>query len=128
MEVTNLPYQTSKKKQEDFILQKNALASDLKASIASKKLPPSYIKTLVNEEIYFPQLLRISIWNYVNTCNLLTLAYKVGSKGKFECFEKVKKIYPLSQWKRTQNQVQPGVRCRMLVVVSVYHLLLYKVN
>lgn len=39
MKVTTFPYQTSKKKDEDYILQKLARASDLKASIASKTLP-----------------------------------------------------------------------------------------
>lgn len=45
------------------------------------KCPPSFSTTLVNEEIYLPQLLRISILNCVNTCNLWTFAYNVGSKG-----------------------------------------------
>lgn len=49
----------------------------------------SQIKACVTKEIDLPQLLRISNWNYVNTCNLLTLAYNVGRKRKFECFEKV---------------------------------------
>lgn len=58
--------------------KKFARASHLRASIPIKILP--ILQTLVTEEIYLPQLLRISNWNYVNTCNLLSLAYNVGSK------------------------------------------------
>lgn len=70
-------------------LAMNVHSNSVNTSVSARSLRA--VSACLSLDIYRPQLLGISKWNDVNTCNLLTLVYNVGSKGTQNALKKQKK-------------------------------------